>query len=364
MKILALNLEIGLGHASYLDYVLSSIKFLAPRAEINYWNVLEDNSLKIKILGEIARRFYYLGSQGGIFTKIYNKLRRRANRLQIRPPINSLKQYDRIVVAHPLLARALKNVWYLHGEIALPEESIIREVEKIVVPLEKNYSRLITHKLHPSQILVSGLIVAPQLTLNPEKAFLSRLDRLAKAQRLKIGFFVSGAYPKPHIVRIIEGVNSVLLKEHRAFLFLGIERKKAQMVIKKLGKRINNQVPQLMVLIQGRDRKSYLQKVNDLLGQLDLIVAPSHEHTNWAVGLGLPMFTLFPLIGSYAAENYAFLLENKVTFPLEQISQAQNLASIIDELQKSGRLLKMAQNGFNRYPIDGAIKTAQAILES
>jgi hypothetical protein len=92
------------------------------------------------------------------------------------------------------------------------------------------------------------------------------------------------------------------------------------------------------------------------------MVAAAHERTNWAVGLGLPMFALLPNIGPFARGNFEFASEQGVCLPLADVAAALGLADTIAALRHSGRLAEMARNGWGRHAISGADTTARALL--
>jgi hypothetical protein len=92
------------------------------------------------------------------------------------------------------------------------------------------------------------------------------------------------------------------------------------------------------------------------------MVAAAHERTNWAVGLGLPMFALLPNIGPFAGGNYAFASEQDVCLPLNSINDARELGTAVTELHRTGRLVQMARNGWGRFQLTGAQETARLLL--
>jgi hypothetical protein len=94
---------------------------------------------------------------------------------------------------------------------------------------------------------------------------------------------------------------------------------------------------------------------------LDVLVCAAHERTNWAVGLGLPMFTLLPNIGPFAAGNYAFASEQGVCLPLEGTADAARLGDTIADLRRTGRLVEMARSGWGRHAITGAVAAARVL---
>jgi hypothetical protein len=363
MKILAINVEIGLGHPNYLDYVLQAIKQMLPRTEIISWDVLNEEKGLKKMFWQASKGIYSLGSKGGLITDFYNKFRASSKTPRISVCSINSKDYDKILVAHPILATSFDCAWYIHGEIAAPKECALENVKKIVVPIDYTAKRLIAQGVKPEQILVSGLIIASDLVAGATENNLKRVVRIKSNKPLTIGFFISGAYPPAHIKKLIAGIISVSKENQRVIVFLGTNASKAKDFLRTLDnkKKKENTFESTILFVQGRTRSDYQKRVNKLLPLLDIFVAPSHEHTNWAIGLGLPMFALFPMIGSYAVENYQFAYEQGVTYPIQTLIDAQGLGKIIYQLRESGELIKMSERGFDKFPIDGAIKTAQQL---
>jgi len=363
MRILAINVEIGMGHPNYLDYVLQSLKSIKPDTEIKYWDVLAQEKWFYKWFWQVSKQVYTLGAKGGLITDFYNKFRTSSKTPSVSVCSVSSKGFDRILVSHPLLARNLSDVWYIHGEIAAPKECVLGNVQKIVVPTEYTAKRLISQGLRAEQILIAGLLIAPDLITDAKENQLKRLSRIKSEKPLTIGFFISGAYPPPHIKKAIAGIISASKENHRVIVFLGIHQKKAKSFLRLLNETKSKETgPEATILfIQGKTRMDYQKRVNRLLPLLDIFVAPSHEYTNWAIGLALPILVLFPMIGSYAEENFKFAHQQGVVSPLRTIADAKNLGKTVSELRSSGTLLKMVENGFGKFPIDGAIKTAEQL---
>jgi len=112
-------------------------------------------------------------------------------------------------------------------------------------------------------------------------------------------------------------------------------------------------------LVTRKTRQKDTQRAVQLIPSLDVFVAASHERTNWAAGLGLPMFVLFPLIGTFASQNFEFAQRQKVVYALDSPEKAKNLGGILRSLRQTGQLLQMAKNGFGAHSITG-IDTAVA----
>ncbi len=371
-SVLAVNLEIGLGHPNYLDYVIHAIQNLTSELPIEYIEVFNQEKGLAQYFWRFSQNLYCLGAQGGFYTECYNQFRTMGKGQKLaRYFLNNTQKYiannhQVVLVSHPILARNLiGNIWYIHGEIAAPRECACR-VNKIIVPTEVTKQRLINYGVEPIAIFVSGLLIAPDLVISADQNFQNRLSRLQSSHPLTIGFFISGAYPQPHIEKIIEGIISVSKDNYRIIVFTGTNQKKNRDFIKKLNKkqRLNIKPQSTILFIQSKNRNDYQKRVNRLLPLLDIFVAASHEHTNWAVGLGIPMFVLFPMIGSYAMENYQFAKQQGVAYPISTINEAQNLAPIIKDLHNSGTLAQMAEKGFGKLPINGAHNTAYELIKT
>lgn len=334
---------------------------------------------------KLVAGLYLLGGRGGISTKLYNWLRQSQTEISADSAIikilgrdlkRTYKDFDGIcLVEHPLVARILGNVcrtWYIHGEIAAPPECAIGGIEKIFVPLEETKDRLISFGADPETIVVTGLMIEPGLVDSAEKSFQARLKRIESSQPLTVGFFTSGAYPKEHMKKILLGAESVIDQKMRAIIFAGTNPKKFELFkkqMKKWGVEVVVENPARggedtdddakeeqnadMRLVTRKTRQADTQRAVQLLPKIDVFVSASHERTNWGVGLGLPMFVLFPLIGTFSSLNFEFAQRQKVTYPLDSLEKAKTLGKIITELRENGQLTQMAQNGFGVHKING-----------
>ncbi len=252
-----------------------------------------------------------------------------------------------VLVDHPLLARLLGpvcRVAYLHGEIAAPESAVIAEVEQILVPLEYTARCFESLGISREKVAVTGLIIEPQLLPVAKTAYERRLDRLHSDIPLTVAFFTSGAYPRPHMRAISVAARSCLDTGHRVLIFAGTEGRFA---------------PGILNTMVFSSRTEENEKTAELFPEIDLMVAAAHERTNWALGLGLPMFALLPHVGPFAPQNFSFAAAQKVCLPL---SQPQKLGSIINALHQSGKLTEMAQAGWGKISINGAETAARLLI--
>jgi hypothetical protein len=275
------------------------------------------------------------------------------------------------LVEHPLVARILANrglpVFYIHGEIAAPEECVIPGITKCFVPLEFTKERIVGCGATPESIIVTGLVIEPELVSTAENNYNLRLARLNSNEPLTIAFFISQAYPKPHINKIMAAIDSVIEKGMKAIVFTGTEPKKAQQMKNRLDL-IRERNPKFnaenLKIIISNSRPAENQKTAELMKEVDIIVAASHERTNWAIGLGLPIFVLFPLIGTYAKQNFDFAYDRGVALPITNNDDAGNLGDRLNNLCGRSILKEMMQNGFSTCSLDGARFIADFVINS
>jgi hypothetical protein len=379
-QIIAIYTNIGRGHPSYLDSLLETLQ--KKEQKVIYRTVFEESDGFSLLAWKLVKRLYFIGGKGGIRTKLYNWLR--ASQTDVSSDSGFLKILGRdlrtkyqdfrgvCLVAHPVVARILANVcrtWYIHGEIAAPPECGVKGMEKIFVPLQETKDKLISFGADPEPIVVTGLMIEPKLVDTAEKLSQDRFKRIESNQPLTIGFFTSGAYPKEHMKKILWGAKSVIEHKMRAIIFTGTCLKKFEWFKKQMqkwgveatedrGEVLGNKHDGHMLLVTRKTRQAETQRAVELLPEMDAFVAASHERTNWAVGLGLPMFVLFPLIGTFASLNYEFAQRQKTAYPLDSLEIAKNLGRIISELREDVQLSQMARKGFGVHNINGVWEAA------
>ena len=87
----------------------------------------------------------------------------------------------------------------------------------------------------------------------------------------------------------------------------------------------------------------------------------SHERSNWAMGLGLPMLLVDPSLGSYAPLTREVLLQSRVCHLIRSRRDAVESSAVIGRLQRAGELVRMAQMGWGRFDIQGFRCIADAL---
>lgn len=379
--------NIGRGHPFYLDGVVEKLhEGYSDRIRLNIVNVFElSDGLWLK-LWHAVRQLYKSGSQGGLIGTIYGitRKRRSPNRYGLieKCLAAGIREYLRAnrqptLVAHPILVPMISDLvptYYQHGEIAVPDEAIVQGVEKIFVPVRESADRFTQWKNGSRDIVLTGLCVENDLAKGAEGNFANRVSRLKDAASLTGGFFSSGAEPLPHIQKIIQAIESIRSEGQRAVVFCkrGGRLEKALIKQSRIAmysiddlsnsfERVIESEKLLAVVYASRRQENELTA--NLFRHLDYFVAPSHERTNWAVGLGIPMFILHPLIGTFSPLNREFLLKQGVAVDIDTDHKAGDFASLLLKIRDDGILLTMAQNGFGKYRINGFERIANLLAD-
>jgi hypothetical protein len=334
----------------------------------------------------MARQLYKRGSSGGAPGVLYDRLRSNTdynrNNLQMRLLSRDLRRQnlnagEPLVVAHPSLVgmfRGKADLIYQHGELVVPKEAMVAGATSVLVPTDGAAGPFIKCGYQQTQVQVTGLCVEPALCEQAADAALARFHRIEGRDRLTGAYMSSGAEPAQHVTKIIASITSTLRSDGRAIMLA----KKGGLLAKRAMARLTRQgtdfqlcespadlpeiLPSLLLAVYHTRRRED-DFTARLFAQFDYLVAPAHERTNWALGLGLPMFVLTPVIGSFAPLNLRLLEERGVALRLESPQDALHLGDTLARLRGDGTLLQMAQAGWGRHDIRGFFNIAEFLLE-
>jgi hypothetical protein len=371
--------NIGRGHPFYLDGI---IECMQPDRIGDVTDVFAATTGVARGAWRLARLVYTSAGVGGPYSSLYSRLRSRSdyNRRGVMRGVMG-RQLRRtylgdprpLVVGHHFLVAILKDkpgLVYQHGEVSAPEESWVRGRHRVLVPLAETADRLIAAGFSARNIVVSGLCIEPGLVTQAEKAHMARLDRLARPGPLSGAFFSSGAEPREHVERLVTAALSAVAGGGRVIVFArrsGLLAARIAARFAELGRDLrkmrsleNLPVPEPQDLLCLYDDRRQLDKFTArLFERFDYFVAPSHERTNWALGLGLPMVIVEPLLGSFSPLNREFLLEASVASTLGDRRGASRFGETVRELQATGELTKMAEAGWGRFETRGFSNIAE-----
>ncbi|MFQ5500345.1 MAG: hypothetical protein ACE5FH_11810, partial [Candidatus Zixiibacteriota bacterium] len=188
--------------------------------------------------------------------------------------------------------------------------------------------------------------------------------RFSVGERLTGAYFSSGAEPKGHLSKLVAAALSSVASGDRAILYTRDEGRFKQAILAVLTTRsvdfseitVESSVPEELpdlLIASYRTRAEEYRLTARLFSFFDFFVAPAHERTNWALGLGLPMFAVGPAIGPFAPLNMDRLLQGGVARLIDSSAQAYGFAGDLRNLARDGRLEQMARSGWGKLPIDG-----------
>lgn len=377
--------NIGRGHPHYLDGIVES---LSKERVGRVTDVFAVSAGIERAAWKMVRAVYRVGGRGGLFSKVYSRARAASDYNRSGFPLGVLgRGLTRtflddacpLVVAHPLLVALLRNrpnLFYQHGEVVAPLESLVRGDHRIIVPFEETADSFVRAGFRKEQICLSGLCIEPALVSQAECALSERIARLSGLAPLTGAFFSSGAEPLVHVNSIVNAAVSAVACGGRGLVFArhsGTLHKHARRRFDASGydlaKATNNlsehEIESARALLCLYDDR---RQLNDLTARFfplfDYFVAPSHERTNWALGLGLPMFVVDPPLGSYAPLNRQILVKHGVARIICDEEDALHFGEDVGLRQKSGELQEMAEASWQQYAIDGFAKIAELLAES
>jgi len=379
-----LNIAIGRGHPFYLDGIVELLK-KAGGPQIEYYEVLDISRGQSLAAWRMAKWLYRFGSNDSVIGKWYNSIRDRSEYIHDSLAMSFLGRDIRtkflsgktpLVVSHPVLVGILSgrvNLLYQHGEVAVPPQAMVKGARFVFVPAESSAAPFLKTGYSPQQVKVSGLCIEPELVKQSEIAFHKRLNRIFGNRPLAGAFFSSGAEPAPHMKKLIAAAESVIRHGGRVIIFAE-EKGQLEKVVKKefdrtgvpysLVKGTNNpDLSQIQAALCLFEKRSELDQMTArYFSNFDYFVAPSHERSNWALGLGLPMFILEPAIGPFAYLNRQAILQVGVGMSLKTPVEAAGFGIRLSDLQKSGKLAEMAESGWKRHPINGFQSIADFLI--
>jgi len=375
--------NIGRGHPFYLEGIVHELqKTYSNEIRLNIDDVFGLSSGMSLWLWKLVRSLYHAGSQGGVVGRFYEGLRKRRGAgdggLVTKLLAAGIRKYvgqNRYptLVAHPLLVPMLADlvpVYYMHGEHAVPPEAAVTEAAKIFVPTERAAEAFVDKGITRDKILISGLGIEDFLAGDARNNFHKRLERLRGDSCPVGGFFSSGAEPRGHIDIII----GMLLSLQKAGCGAIVHCRKSGHLASRAGEMLqispagpeeavnkvqNSITVNNIIIITYNSRNEENEITEKLFRYFDYIAAPSHERSNWALGLGLPLFILHPIIGTFSPLNRKLMLDHETACDIDSATKAADFSSILMHLKKEGILENMARNGYEKYSIDGFVKCAR-----
>jgi hypothetical protein len=374
-KINFLQVEIGRGHPFYLDGIISGI----PAGRLGVvQDVFEVARSSSRLVWRLVRAMYHLASSGGWVGACYSQVRRHNDYNQSGLMLKWLgrdirrlhvHRHDPLVVAHPILAAILKgrqNLFYQHGELVAPGESLVRGGHKVLVPLSFTADAFRDADIPAAQIEVTGLCIEPALVAQADKTFQARLVRINEKNPLTGAVFSSGAEPQAHVKAMVAAALSAVQAGGRIRIFAhrhGRLEAYARACFAAGGLSLNSDMSataECQACLCLYDSRCGMDALTArFFPQFDYFISPSHERSNWAMGLGLPMLMAGPPVGSFAPLNWQLLLNARVARPL---GHPLDFGAWLAQQRAGGVLTRLATAGYGQYPINGFARIVEMLL--
>ena len=357
-----LTTGVGRGHRFYLEGLRAAVQRCNPGTETELFLAPEVSGALARSGWKLINQLYRKGSSSGMFGAWYHRLRSKDGADSHSEPGKALQLFgsglrrwwrsrgNLLIVDHPLLVRLLSTgqrfaqLIYMHGELVAPAESLVRGADIIIVPTEDVKSQFAKAGLAPKSIFVSGICIEKSLIDLAEQASLLRLKRLRESATLTGAYFSSGAEPLEHCRLILSAVRSCLAHSSDS----QDPRQQRSLVFATEGGRLAGMLATSGMLEQPGVRlltyNSVLdeeQELTQVFTEIDYYVAPAHERTNWAVGLGLPFFALLPCFGSYAPLNLRMAQCHAYAKTVASATDAEQFGGTLNKLCLSGELESM-----------------------
>ena len=371
MKIDFLTTDVGRGHRFYLEGLMREVQRLAPEVEVELFRASDLSHGRSRFAWRMARAMYRFGSRSGFIGRRYNQFRksRRSGESSLLLHAALGRDLQRwvktrpgataaVVVDHPLVVELLCGqanrppVIYMHGELVAPDESLTSGADLTLVPTQAVRQRFVESGCPAEHVVLTGLCIERSLVPLADSGRHKRLKRISEGATLVGAFFSSGAEPVEHCKQIVRAVLSLQKSSQRSVIFARNGGRLERLVTPHAGDHIElitcNTIFEEEKLLAGR------------FGELDYFVAPSHERTNWALGLGLPFFMLPPVFGSFAPLNWELAQRSAGAEALIGGRGSREFAEVLREMRASGRLVKM--NVRTSEAIDGFIRSSELTL--
>jgi hypothetical protein len=365
--------NIGRGHPHYLDGIIECLESHRVGQVADVFALASGGSLGA---WRLVRLLYRVAGAHGVTAFLYNRLRAYTNysrsgvvnRVLAGPARRRfLSDAAPLVVAHPLLVAALRgkpSLFYQHGEVAAPRESLVSGRHGVFVPTTHTADAFMAVGIAPAQIIVSGLCIERGLVAQAEAAFHARLGRICGVDPLCGAFLASGAEPPLHVAKLVAAALSAIERGGRTLILAseaGRLAAHATTAFSAAGVRLTrvtfgaaiHDSSHHALLYLYRNRRELNQLTADVFPQLDYFVSAAHERTSWALGLGLPMLVVDPSLGSFAPGNRELALGRGVGHAIESVSEAARFGRVMERLRGSGSLARMAESGWGKFDIGG-----------
>ena len=231
----------------------------------------------------------------------------------------------------------------MHGELEAPEDALVRGAARVLVPRQEVADAFVQAGMAESAVLVTGICVEHELADAAAACLLAREARLSTPDAtLTVALFSSGAEPTRHVETLAAAALALAGTRHRAMVFASCGGRLEAALLR--GSALQGGVE-----IVRFDSRAAVDRVTAArFPEIDLVVSPPHERSNWAYALGVPFLLVGPDVGPFAPRNRALLLAAGVAAEIDSPSAARCLPRTLDGLLAGGALARMCLSGGGR----------------
>lgn len=230
------------------------------------------------------------------------------------------------------------------------------------VPAKKSADRLISYGVSFDKIIITGFPLPSWNVRNSYEQFADRKKRISANSSCRLTlmypFSGAGAYQK-YFSQFVKAIASDLLSgDIKLVVFAGSNQgafNEAKRVCRHNGLESSHSVQ----LLYNPDLFTAFSEFNAALREVDLLITKPSELVFYS-GLGIPLFML-PPIGAHEAKNRLYILENECGMDMVDINK---FIKVIKEFKSSGRLIDLAENGYEKIPRDGSEMINDYVLSS
>ena len=333
-----------------MDGTLRALK----RAGRDHWITRESDVFRVSRGGaraawDLVHKLYRVAGRGGPISEFYARLRKDSdyNRdsVLLRVLGDDLRKWaaepGMVLVDHPAVVGALggrADVWYVHGEMIAPPEAIVRRATRVFVPTEETAGDFMRGGMSPQRLVVTGVCIENELVPTALEGIEARRERIGGPGPLTVAFFSSGAEPPRHVEALVAAASAIGREgKHRAWVFA----RRDGLLLTALAAAGGGAIPDGVEVRTFHDRLSLDQITASAFGEIDCVVSPPHERSNWAAALATPFFLVGPDIGPFAPRNRDLLLRRGVAAELS-LEQARDFSNLLDDLRREGQLQRMS----------------------
>lgn len=230
------------------------------------------------------------------------------------------------------------------------------------VPAERSADRLISYGVSSRNIYITGFPLPIWNVRESVEHFSARKKRLSANSNysltLMYPFSGAGAYQK-YFSEFVKAISLELQGGDIKLIVSAGSNQGAYSEARRVIHRNRLDNSPSVRLLYNPDLFAAFSEFNAALPEVDLLITKPSELVFYS-GFGIPLLMLSP-IGDHEARNRLYILENKCGFDMIHLNK---FTKVINEFKRSGKLLELAENGYEKIPRNGSEAINDYVLSS